>query len=129
MVPPQKRDGKMSANNWSCEVNQDVLVFEFEEGMDQSEFGGAAWEEYTTRIEDHDVSGLVTVVRVDDAFKPETFEVWNRSGQKAVQEGVTDWAIVAEGLKSMSLKSQLDVPGLDVYTTDDRRDAIEWVRS
>jgi hypothetical protein len=119
----------MSSNNWSCEVSGDVPIFEFEEGMDQSEFAGSAWDEYTTQIDRHDVSGLVTVVRMDDPFHADTFEVWNRSGQKAVKEGITKWGVVAEGLKSMSLKSQLDVPGLDVYTTEDRNDGIEWVRS
>jgi hypothetical protein len=119
----------MSSDNWSCAVKRDVLVFEFEEGMDQSEFGGSAWEEYTSRIERHDVSGLVTVVGMDEAFNADTFEVWSRSGRKAVDEGVTKWALVAEGLKSMSLKSQLDVPGLEVHTTDDRSEAVEWARS
>lgn len=119
----------MTSNDWSAEVHRDVLVFEFDAGMDQSEFGDSAWKEYTTLLERDDVSGLVTVVRMDDAFDADTFDVWNRSGRKAVDEGITKWAIVAEGLKSMSLRSQLDVPGLDVHTTADRQEAIEWVRS
>lgn len=118
-----------TGSNWSCDVLGNVLVFEFEEEMDQSEFGGAAWAEYTKRLDRREVTGLVTVVRMDDAFSSDTFEVWNRSGRRAVEAGVSKWGIVAEGLKQMSLKSQLDVPGLEVLATDDREEALSWVRS
>jgi hypothetical protein len=113
---------------WSVDVTDGVMVWRFPDGMNQEEFGESAYERFTELLDERDVRGMVTVVEITDAFSAETFEVWERSGRKAAAEGVERWAVVAEGIKSLSLKSQVSVADLDITTTEDEAEAIEWAR-
>lgn len=112
---------------YEVDVRDDVIVWEFPENMDQSAFGTAAFERYEQLLDSHDVTGMVTVVKMDEAFRSDTFEIWEAAGERAVEEGIERWAIVADGLKSMSLRSRVDLPELDIYTTDDRAEALDWI--
>jgi hypothetical protein len=114
---------------WSVSVDRNVLVWEFPEGMELSEFGESAWNRYVDLLDRHDVRGMVTVVEMDDPFDADTFEVWQRSARKGTEEGIERWAVVADGIKAMSVRSQLDVPELSVETFDTRDDATEWARN
>lgn len=117
-----------SDRNWSVTVEESTLIWEFDEGMELSEFGESAWNRYVSLLDEHDVDSMVTCVRMDDPFGDETLAVWDRSAEKAVEEGVRRWAVVAEGIKQYSLLNQLDEPGLEVAVTDDREEALEWAR-
>ena len=106
----------------------DTLVFEFTEEMDHEAFGEAAWEEYTETLRRDDVGAVVTVVDISEPFDAETFDVWERSGETAVDHGVRRWAVVGDQLKRMSTVSQLRRPGLTVRGFDDRETAVTWAR-
>ncbi|MDG5778242.1 hypothetical protein VB773_05060 [Haloarculaceae archaeon H-GB2-1] len=112
---------------WSVDVTDGVMVWRFPDGMNQEEFGQSAYERFTELLDEHDVHGMVTEVEITDAFSAETFEVWERSGREAAAAGVERWAVVAEGIKSLSLKSQVSVADLDIYTTEEFDEAMAWV--
>lgn len=114
--------------DWNVEVSDGVLVWTFPAGMDQNAFGEDAFEEYEQLLDRHDVAAMVTVIELEDPFGTETFEVWETAAERAAAEGIDRWAIVADGLKSISLRSHVDQPGLEVFTTEDRTEAVEWAR-
>jgi len=115
-----------SGEHWQARLVDDVLVYEFQSGMDPEDFGGEAYEAYTDFLDREAVTAMVTVVEMDDPFGPDAFETWERSASLAVDNGIERWAVVAEGIKQLSLKSKLDVSGLDVLTTDSRDEALDW---
>jgi hypothetical protein len=115
-----------SGEHWQARLVDDVLVYEFQAGMDTDEFGGDAYDAYTDFLAREDVTAMVTVVNMDDPFGPDAFETWERSASVAVDHGIERWAVVAEGIKQLSLKSKLDVAGLAVFTTDSRDEALDW---
>ncbi|MFB6177304.1 MAG: hypothetical protein ABEI99_09215 [Halobaculum sp.] len=97
--------------------------------MDPDAFGEDAWDAFTDRLRSDDVSGVVTVVETRDPFDSATFDVWAKSGERAVEAGVDRWAVVGDRIKRMSTRSQLDVPGLEVEGFEDRSEALEWTRA
>lgn len=113
---------------WDVEQTGDVLVFEFGADMDISAFGEEAWATYTDMLEREAVGAVVTVVETEDPFDAATFDVWERSGDRAVEAGVVRWAVVGDRLKRMSTRSKLDTPGLEVEGFDDRGEALQWAR-
>lgn len=119
-----------SGDKWSVKSEGDTLVWIFEEGMDLSKFKEEAYPTYESILVDEgeNVNGMVTIVNFDDPFNKDAFKVWEKAGQKASEEGIDRWAVVAEGLTKMSLKGKLDFDGLEVNSTEDEKDAIEWAR-
>lgn len=115
-------------DRWTAEFDDGVIVFEFLPGMDLETFGEEAYETYERLLTEYDTDGLVTVVEIDDPFTPETFEVWERTAQRAVTGGISRWATVADGIKALSLRGKMDTSGLEITVTDDRSEAIEWAR-
>jgi hypothetical protein len=69
---------------------------------------------------------MVTVVKLDDPFTPDVFEVWERSVQRADEAGIERWAVVADGIKAISLRGKVDTGDLETLTTEDRTEAAEW---
>lgn len=64
-------------------------------------------------------------VEVDDRVM-----IWEKSAQRADAAGLERWAVVADGIKSLSLRGKIDTGGLDTTTTTgNRAEAVEWVRN
>jgi hypothetical protein len=115
-----------SGDGWTVEVDDGVMVWEFLPGMELSAFGDEAYETFEELLGRERIHSMVTVVKLDDPFSPDVFEVWERSAQRADAAGIERWAVVAEGIKAISLRGKVDTGGLDVLTAEDRTDAVEW---
>lgn len=116
-------------DNWTVEIDDTVMVWEFLPGMELSAFRDDAYPIYEQLLDEYDVTGMVTVVKLDDALSSEVFEIWEKSALRAEQAGIERWAVVAEGIKALSLGGKVDTGGLDTLTTEDRTEALEWART
>ena len=69
--------------------------------MELSKFKQEAYPVYKDILSENgeEVNGMVTVIELDDPFNDEAFNVWENAGQKAQEEGIDRWALVADGLK------------------------------
>jgi len=117
-----------SGDRWTVEVTDGVMIWEFLEGMELDAFETEAFPVYERLLSEHDADGMVTVVGLDDPFTEAVFDVWEESAKRADEAGIGRWAVVAEGIKSISIRGKIDTGGLEVYTTEDRSEAIEWAR-
>lgn len=117
-----------SGDGWRVEVDDEVMVWEFQPGMELSAFERDAYPVYEELLDAHDPDGMVTVVELDDPFTDAVFEVWERSAERARTAGVERWAVVADGIKALSLSGQVDVSGLETHTAERRAEAVEWAR-
>ncbi|WP_018256136.1 hypothetical protein [Halomicrobium katesii] len=118
-----------SGDGWTVEVDDSVMVWEFLPGMELDTFGTEAFETYERLLDRGDISAMVTVVKLDDPFSPDVFEVWERSAVRAEEAGVDRWAVVADGIKAISLRGKVDTGELETLTTEDRSEAVEWAKS
>ncbi|MFB6217893.1 MAG: hypothetical protein ABEH77_01750 [Halobacteriaceae archaeon] len=116
-------------DGWTVEVDGSVMVWEFLPGMELEAFREEAYPVYEELLASHDIDGMVTVVQLDDAFTDEVFEVWEQSARRAEEAGIERWAVVADGIKAISLRGQVETGDLDTYTTEERTEAVEWARS
>lgn len=116
-------------DGWTVEVDDGVMVWEFLPGMDLSAFREDAYPVYEDLLDRHDVDGMVTVVNIEDAFNEAVFEVWEQSAQRAERAGIERWAVVADGIKALSLRGKVDTGDLETLTTEDRAEAVEWART
>jgi len=119
---------KQRGDGWTVEIRDNIMVWEFLSGMDVSSFEADAYPVYEDLVSKHDLDGMVTVVELEDPFTPEAFEVWEKSAQRAKRAGLERWAVVADGIKALSLGGKIDTGGLDTLTTEDRTEAIEWAQ-
>jgi len=117
-----------TGDGWTVELDDSVMVWEFLPGMELSAFKEDAYPVYEELLENYDVDGLVTVVNIDDPFNEQVFEVWEQSAQRAERSGIERWAVVADGIKALSLRGKVDTGGLETFTTEDRTEAVEWAR-
>jgi hypothetical protein len=115
-----------AGDGWTVEVDEGVMVWEFLPGMELSTFGEEAYGTFRELLDRETVSAMVTVVKLDDPFTPDVFEVWERSVQRADEAGIERWAVVADGIKPISLRGKVDTGDLETLTTEDRTEAIEW---
>jgi hypothetical protein len=76
----------------------------------------------------YDITGMVTVVKLDDPFTEDVFEVWEKTAQRLTEAEVGRWAVVADGIKAISLRGKINVGSLETHTTENRTEAIEWAR-
>jgi len=118
-----------SGDGWTVEVDDGVMVWEFLPGMELETFGREAYETYERLLDRDDIHSVVTVVKLDDPFSPDVFDVWERSAADAEAAGVERWAVVADGIKAISLRGKIDTSGLETLTTEDRTEAVEWAKS
>jgi hypothetical protein len=118
-----------SGNGWTVELDDGVMVWEFLPRMELEAFREEAYSVYEDLMSSNNLSGLVTVVKLDDAFNADVFEVWEKSAQQADQGGIDRWAVVADGIKAISLRGKVDTGGLETLTTEDRTEAVEWART
>jgi hypothetical protein len=120
---------KKRGDGWTVDVDERVMIWEFRPGMELSAFREDAYPVFEDLLERHDVVGMVTVVELDDAFGSDVFEVWEKSAKRAEAAGIRRWGVVADGIKSLSLRGKVDTGGLDTMTTEDRAEAVEWART
>ncbi|PSP76156.1 hypothetical protein BRC81_13450 [Halobacteriales archaeon QS_1_68_20] len=113
---------------WTVDVEEDVMVWEFLPGMKLSDFQEEAYPVYEDLLERHDFNGMVTVVLLEDPFTRDVFELWEQAALRADKAGIDRWAVVAEGIKSLSLRGKVDVGSLETLTTEDRMEAIQWAK-
>ncbi len=116
-------------DGWTVEVDDGVMVWEFLPGMDLSAFREDAYPVYEDLLDRYNVVGMVTVVEIEDAFNEAVFEVWEQSAQRAERAGIERWAVVADGIKALSLRGKVDTGDLETLTTEDRAEAVEWART
>ncbi len=117
-----------SGNGWTVELENGVMVWEFLPGMELSAFEDEAYPIYEDLLTSHDVDGMVTVVEIEDAFGPDIFEIWEKSARRAETAGIKRWAVVADGIKAISLRGKVDTGGMETHTTEDRKEAIDWAQ-
>ncbi len=115
-----------SGDGWTVEIDDGVMIWEFLPGMELSTFGDEAYETYEELLGRESVSGMVTIVKLEDPFSPGVFEVWEKSAKRADEAGIERWAVVADGIKAISLRGKVDTGKLEVLTTEDRTEAVEW---
>lgn len=118
-----------SGEGWTVEINSGVMVWEFLPGMELRAFREDAYPVFENLVRRHDIEAMVTVVKLDDPFTGEVFEVWEQSAERAQDEGMERWAVVADGIKAISLGGKIDTGDLDTFTTEDRTEAVEWARA
>ncbi|WP_136716101.1 hypothetical protein [Halorientalis salina] len=119
---------RQTGADWTVELDDGVMVWEFLSGMELSAFEAEAYRVYEELLANNAVDGMVTVVKLDDPFTEDVFSLWEKSAQRADEAGVERWAVVAEGIKSISLRGKISVGSIETYATEDRADALEWVR-
>lgn len=117
-----------SGDGWTVTIDDSVMIWEFLPGMELQSFQSEAYPVFEELLADHDVTGMVTVVKLDDAFTSDVFEVWEKSAQRAEEGGISKWAVVADGIKALSLRGKVDTGGLETFTTEDRTEAVEWAK-
>jgi hypothetical protein len=118
-----------TGDRWTVEVDDAVMIWEFLPGMELAAFREGAYPVFEDLLESHDIDGMVTVVQLDDPFTADVFEVWEQTGQRLDRSNVDRWAVVADGIKAISLRGKIDVGDLDTLATEDRTEAVEWARS
>lgn len=119
---------KERGDGWTVEVQGTIMVWEFQEGMELSAFREEAYPVYEDLVSDQNFHGMVTDVSIADPFSSEAFDVWEKSAQRAEQAGLERWAIVADGIKAISLRGKINTGGMETLTTENRSEAIEWAR-
>jgi hypothetical protein len=117
-----------SGDGWTVEVKNGLMVWEFLPGMKLSEFGQDAYDTFDELLRTNRINAMVTVVELDDPFSSEVFDVWEKSANRASEAGLKKWAIVADGIKSISLRGKIDTGDLDTFTSENRTEAIDWAR-
>jgi hypothetical protein len=119
---------KQSGDGWTVEWRDNIMIWEFLPGMELSAFKEEAYPVYEELVTEHNFDGMVTDVRIDDPFNKEVFGVWEKSALRADQAGLDRWAVVADGITAISLRGKIDTGSLETLTTEDRSEAIEWVK-
>lgn len=120
-----------NGSKWSVKSEGDTLVWTFEEGMELSKFKQEAYPVYKDILSENgeEVNGMVTVIELDDPFNDEAFKVWENAGQKAQEEGIDRWALVADGLTKLSLRGKLDYENLKLKGFEGKSEAVNWSRN
>jgi len=117
-----------NGDGWRVETRENVMIWEFLPGMELSAFRTDAYPVYEELLAEGEFDGMVTDVELADPFDEETFAVWEQSAQRAAEAGLDRWAVVADGIKAISLRGQIDTGSLDTLTTEDRSEAVEWAQ-
>jgi hypothetical protein len=115
-------------DGWTVNFDRGVLVWEFLPEMELADFREAAYPVFEDSLENHDIDGMVTVVELEDPFNTEVFEVWENTANRLEEANVSRWAVVADGIKAISLRGKMDVGDLETLATEDRTEAVEWAR-
>ena len=117
-----------TGSGWRVKTEGNVMIWEFLSGMELSAFEDEAYPVFEELLSTGEFDGLVTDVRLDEPFTAETFAVWEESAQRASEADIARWAVVATGIKAISLTGKLDTGGMETLKTEQRSDAIEWAQ-
>lgn len=113
--------------DWRMYVEGSVAVVEFPPGtVFDAETAAAVerrWEDVVVR---EGVTGHVVVIEAEDSMDFEALDAVESAARTGVDHGVRRWAVVADDIKRLAVKNRVDVPGLEVLTTDDREEAMAW---
>lgn len=115
-------------NGWKVEIDDGVMVWYFLPDMELDAFESDAYPVYERLLGRYNIDGMVTIVNLEDPFTSDVFALWEESANRAQAAGVERWAVVADGIKTISLQGKIDVGNLDTFTTEDKIEAIEWAR-
>lgn len=115
--------------DWELSVEGSVIVGRFarEMAVDMETFldVGEEWSDLVTR---DGVTAHVAIFETEESIGWEVLDAMERAAEMGVDSGIERWAIVADGVKRLAVKNRVEMPGLDVMTTDDPEEAFEWAR-
>lgn len=126
-LPDMLKEGE----NWSLEYDDGVVIGVFDEGMPLEAFGEEAYPAFEAIIEQHrdDIVGTADLVRLDNPFGDDILEIWEEAATESAKlPNYQRAALVADGIKKLSLRNKLNVPGAEFRTFEDHGTAIRWAR-
>ena len=120
----------MSAKDWELYLDENVLVANFSEGMPSD---GDEYAKVNARFEElakqDGATAHLSLLNMSSSLNKDVFEKAREAAEVGSEYGITKWAIVSDGIKSMALSSQVrDVPGVDVLTANNVEEALEWAK-
>jgi hypothetical protein len=117
--------------NWSLEYEDGVVIGRFLEGMPLSAFEEECYPAFEEILGEHreDIVATADLVRLEDPFGEDVLEIWEQAARESSQlPNYGRAALVADGIKKVSLKNKLKVPKAEIETFEDHDEAIEWAR-
>lgn len=123
-----RREGE----NWSLEFDDGVVIGIFGEDMQLAAFEEEAYPAFEEILSVHrsNIVGTADDVRMTDPFSRDVFEVWEQAARESAQlPNYERAALTAKGIKAISLRGKLSVPGAEFETFENHDDAIEWART
>lgn len=114
-------------NGWTVEIDDGVMVWQFLSNMELDAFEREAYPVYDRLLDSYNIDGMVTVVNLEDPFTSDVFALWEESVDRAQAAGVERWAVVADGIKAISLQGKVDVGNVETFTSENRTEALDWV--
>jgi hypothetical protein len=118
----------MTTTDWELYVEDNVLVANFADGMpsDADEYAKVN-EQFESLAAQGGVDAHLSLLNMSSSLNKDVFEKAKEAAEVGSEYGISKWAVVSEGIKSMALSSQVrDVPDVDVETFNNEADALEW---
>lgn len=115
-----------SGEAWTIAVDDSVIIWKFLPGTGLANFEHSAFPVFEEFLTTYDIESLLTIIQLEDPFTRSVFDTCEKSARLADDAGVQKWAIVAEGIKDVSLTGEITTGDLAVVTTEDREKALEW---
>lgn len=122
---------RREGDNWSLEYDDGVVIGIFGEDMRLAAFEEEAYPAFEEILSAHryDIIATADDVRMTDPFSRDVFDIWEQAARESAQlPNYERAALTARGIKAISLRGKLSVPGAEFETFDDHADAIEWAR-
>jgi len=116
--------------DWELYVEDNVVVANFSDGMpsDAEEYAKVN-EQFEKLAAQGGVDAHLSLLNMSSSLNKDVFEKAKEAAEVGTEYGITKWAIVSKGIKSMALSSQVkDVPGVDVETYNNEDEALAWAR-
>ncbi len=116
-------------SDWELYVEDNVLVADFGAGMpsDESEYAKVN-EQFERLAARSEVDAHVSVLQMEASLNGDVFEKAKEAAKVGTDYGVDRWAIVSDGIKSLALKGKVAEMGVEPMATDDRAEAMAWVK-
>jgi hypothetical protein len=117
-----------SGDGWEMYVDGEVLVAEFTDWrvFEDPETVRTAFEEL---VRQPAVTAHVVHMDFDRIPGDRMLKAATLAAESGVDHGLERWAAVADGIERLTVKSRVDVAGLDVLATDDVTEAMRWARA
>ena len=123
---------KKEGESWSLTYDDGVVIGKFDEGMKLEAFEAEVYPAFEDILaaHKHDIVATADHVRISDPFSRDIFDVWEEAAREsAMLPNYERAALTAEGIKAISLRGKLSIPGAEFQTFDDHETAIEWART